>query len=176
MFNAKPVHVTESTKCYKLVRRTPDGGYCSYIIGTRIPDAAMNGREPFIAEGRKDVNCYREVHGGFIHSYAESSLAYVLDKILRCDMLEKGIELWECRIEPMEDKFGKFYHCYVSEEKFPEYASDRLWFVRPIARTRDDLGPLMIGCGIIKKRRSFFGGLKETVFRYIRNAIKKFNL
>lgn len=177
MFNAKPIRLTESTKCYKLVRRTSNG-YRSYIMGTCIPDAAMGGIEPFIAYGRKDVNSYREVRGGFIHSYAESSLVYVLDKICTYGMLGRGIELWECRIEPMEeDKFEKFRHCYVSDERFPEYASDRLWFVCPVVRTADDLKAMKREYGLEPvKLTDAFGGLKNAVSRYIRNVIKKFNL
>lgn len=166
LFNAKPIQITESTKCYKLVKRISNE-YRSYIMGTWIPEAVMKGKKPFIARGRKDVDgCYREVRGGFIHSYAESSLAYVLDKIYAYDMLRKGIELWECRIEPTPG----FRNCYVSEEKFPEYASEELWFVRPVVRTEDDLKSLMHG------GKGSSGGLKETLFRYIRNVIKRFNL
>lgn len=171
LFNAKPIRLTESTKCYKLVKRTPDG-YRSYVMGTRITDAVMKGAEPYIARGRKDVDSlYRVVLGGYIHSYAESSFAYALNEMLLYDMLERGIELWECRIEPTEeDGFGEFRSCYVSDQKFPEYASDRLWFVRPVVRSMEDLESLGVKYG---KRRGFLGGLKYGLSRYIRIVIEK---
>lgn len=171
LFNAKPIHLTKSTKCYKLVKYTPDG-YRSYVMGTWIPKAVMSGREPFIARGRKDVKPWREVHGGFIHSYAESSFVCALNEMILYNMLEQGIELWECRIEPMEeDEFGNYYHCYVSDQKFPEYASDRLWFVRPVVSTMDELKSLAAMYGI--KRKGSFGGLKDSLSRYIRTVIKR---
>jgi hypothetical protein len=157
----------ESTKCYKIVQYTVRG-YRSYVMRTWIPDAVMYGTEPFIARGRKEVDGYRkEVRGGFIHSYAESSLVYVIGKILSYDMLERGVELWECRIEPTPG-FGR---CYVSDEKFPEYASDELWFVRPVVRDMDDLKSLVKTYGI--KRKGFLGRLKEGLFLYIRIVIKR---
>lgn len=169
LFNAKPIHLTESTKCYKLVKRTPDG-YRSYIMGTWIPEAVMKGTEPYIARGRKDVR-FMEVHGGYIHSYAESSFVSVIDKIIAYDMLERDIELWECRIEPTEeDEFGKYYHCYVSDTLYPEYASDRLWFVRPVVCNIDDLKSLVAN---YVKRKGFLGRLKETLSRYIRIVIER---
>lgn len=88
--------------CYKVVLKHQTRGYITPFIQKAIPQEAINGEVPFVAEG-KVRKFFNEIYSGVIHCYFSSTDAKDLARRLHVGGCEA--EVYECSI----DEGVKFY-------------------------------------------------------------------